>query len=244
MRITSFEITIPVLNEQAELEANINKLLTFLSEENFSRYNFHVVIADNGSTDATSAIAERISKASSGRVTAIRLEKKGVGLALKTVWSSSQADIVGYMDLDLATDIGHIRDVIKAFENDDCDILYGSRLHKDSQVRGRSLLREMTSRVFNMLLMLYLGVKFSDGQCGFKFLKRARLSPLLSAGAASDSWFFSTELLAVAEWKGLKIKELPVKWTDSPDSRADIVSLALLYLRSMKRLKTLKPLNG
>lgn len=234
------DITIPVLNEEAELEKNIGTLLSFLAQPDLSGYKTRIIIADNGSTDSTPAIAARLSKENAGRVSSLRLEKRGVGLALKTSWGSSDADIVGYMDLDLATDLRHFPEAVTAINRDDFDFVYGSRLHKDSVVLNRPLKREITSRVFNFLLKAYLGVGFSDGMCGFKFLKRSVLDGLIEDGAQSDNWFFSTELLTFAEWKGLKIKELPIKWTDSPDSRARIASLTVMYLKAMHRLKAMR----
>ena len=50
------------------------------------------------------------------------------------------------------------------------------------------------------MLKQYLGVKFSDGMCGFKFLKRSVYPSLHNLGAQNDGWFFSTELLTTAEW--------------------------------------------
>ena len=101
--------------------------------------------------------------------------------------------------------------------------------------------REFTSRVFNFILKTYLGVGFSDGMCGFKWLRRDVYQPLHEAGAESDGWFFSTELLTIAEWKHLKILELPVKWTDDvTSSRVKIGPLAKQYLAAMKVLRTKK----
>ncbi len=89
---------------------------------------------------------------------------------------------------------------------------------------------------------MYLGVRFSDGMCGFKWLWRKHYPALHQAGAVSDGWFFSTELLTVAEWKGLKMCELPVKWTDDvSSSKVKILPLAMQYLEAMKVLKTHKP---
>ena len=116
--------------------------------------------------------------------------------------------------------------------------VYPTRLHPKSKVIGRTLKREITSRVFNFLLKSYLNVGFSDGMCGFKWLKREVYPPLHHAGAVSDGWFFSTELLTIAEWQGLKMLELPVKWTDDvSSSRVKIGPLAKQYLAAMKVLK-------
>lgn len=236
----TFDVTIPVLNEEATLKAQVLTLLDFL-KKNFPRTGqWRIVIADNGSTDQTFALAEELHQLHP-EIVPLQVPRKGVGLALKTSWSQSQADMVGYMDLDLATDLPHFFEAYDAIANGGYAIVYGTRLHKKSKVIGRTLKREITSRVFNFILKAYLGVKFSDGMCGFKWLRRDIYQPLHEAGAVSDGWFFSTELLTIAEWKKLKIKELPVKWTDDvTSSRVKIGPLAKQYLAAMKVLKQRK----
>lgn len=233
----TFDVTIPVLNEEATLERQVRILHAFLCEHFPDRSAWRIVIADNGSTDNTAAIALALHDALP-EVQLVRVPKKGVGLALKTSWTQSKADIVGYMDLDLATDLPHFIQAYNAIAVEGFDLVYGSRLHPRARVIGRTLKREITSRVFNFIVRRYLGTRFSDGMCGFKWLKRKHVQPLMDGGAVSDGWFFSTELLAVAEWKGLKICELPVKWTDdTSSSRVNIRRLAVQYLKAMAVLK-------
>lgn len=233
----TFDVTIPVLNEEPTLEQQVKILHAFLTKHFPDQGQWRIVIADNGSTDRTFEIAESLSNELS-EIAVVKVPRKGVGLALKTSWGQSQADIVGYMDLDLATDLSHFLEVYDAIVNKDYDIVYGTRLHPKSKVIGRTLKREITSRVFNMILKLYLNVGFSDGMCGFKFLKRSVYPKLQENGAVSDGWFFSTELLTIAEWFKLKIYELPVKWSDDvSSSRVKIVPLAKQYLKAMKVLK-------
>ena len=199
------------------------------------------MIADNGSEDQTRPIAEQLSQQYQ-EVEWVSVPRRGVGLALKTSWGQSQADIVGYMDLDLATDLSHFLEAYRALAEQDYDLVYATRLHRNSQVINRPFKREVASRGFNFLLKSYLGVKFSDGMCGFKFLKREKLAALQDGGAQNDGWFFSTELLTVAEWQGLKLYELPVKWTDDvSSSKVEIIPLAKRYIRSMVALKQMKP---
>jgi len=240
----TFDVTIPVLNEEATLKAQVLTLFDFL-KKNFPRTGqWRIVIADNGSTDQTFALAEELHQLHP-EIVPLRVPRKGVGLALKTSWSQSQADMVGYMDLDLATDLPHFFEAYDAIANGGYAIVYGTRLHPKSKVIGRTLKREIISRVFNFILKAYLGVKFSDGMCGFKWLRRDIYQPLHEAGAVSDGWFFSTELLTIAEWKKLKIKELPVKWTDDvTSSRVKIGPLAKQYLAAMKVLKQRKFVRG
>ena len=145
------------------------------------------------------------------------------------------------MDLDLATDLPHFLEAYDALAHQGYDIVYGSRLHPGAKVVNRPFKREVASRIFNLLLKLYLGVRFSDGMCGFKFLRREAYPRLYDAGAQNDGWFFSTELLTTAEWLGLNIFELPVKWTDDvSSSRVEILPLAKKYMRSMYELKNRK----
>ena len=146
------------------------------------------------------------------------------------------ADIVGCMDLDLATDLEHIPEVLAAFEQG-ADVVYGTRLHKKATVVGRTLRREAVSRTFNFIVRHYLGVTISDAMCGFEFLRRPLYPKLAAAGAASDGWFFSAEVLVVAQWQGMTVVELPVHWTDSPTSKVRISSLSLEYLKAMRILR-------
>lgn len=234
-----FEITLPVLNEEKNLKTQVLILHHFLLTE-YSLYpDWKIVIADNGSTDNTQGVGEKLAWEYT-RIKYIRVEEKGVGLALQSSWRQSAAGIVGFMDLDLATNLKHLPEAISALESG-YDLVYASRLAKGSVIKGRRFIREITSRVFNIIARNYLGVHFSDGMCGFKFMKREVYEKLYAGGAHSKTWFFSAELLAVAEWLELKIHELPVEWTDSATSHVRIIPLAIQYLKAMRQLKQHKP---
>jgi glycosyltransferase involved in cell wall biosynthesis len=237
----TFDITIPVLNEEETLSQQVRLLHDFLAERFPDHSKWKIVIADNGSTDNTPHIAMALCD-ELPEVQLVKVPEKGVGLALKTSWGQSKADMVGYMDLDMATDLRHFMQAYNAIYSEGFDLVYGTRLHRQSKVVGRTLTREITSRVFNWMLQLYLGVRFSDGMCGFKWLKRSHVTALMEGGAVSNGWFFSTELLAVAEWKELKMCELPVVWTDdAANSKVNIPRLAKQYINAMKVLRKRKP---
>lgn len=237
----TFDVTIPVLNEAETLDRQVRILYRFLQHNFPADGQWRIVIADNGSTDNTRHIAAALCD-EFPEVQLVRVPEKGVGLALQTSWAQSRADIVGYMDLDLATDLKHFIQAYNALATEGFELVYGTRLHKKSRVTGRTLKREITSRVFNAILRIYLGTRFSDGMCGFKWLLRKHVQPLMEGGAVSKGWFFSTELLAIAEWKGLKMCELPVHWTDdTTGSKVDIPRLAKQYVKAMRVLKKRKP---
>lgn len=230
------EITIPVLNEEKNIKRQILLLHAWLSENLNSEPDWTIIIADNGSNDSTQQYSREL-ETYYKNIKYIRIDQKGVGKALHQSWSQSSAEIIGYMDLDFATKLEHIKDVVTVLENG-YDLIYGTRLHPHSVVQGRSLQREISSRCFNFIIKHYLKTRFSDGMCGFKFLKKNIYQDLYQHGATNTGWFFSTELLAVAERKKYKIYELPIHWTDTTESHVKIIPLAWQYIHEMIALKS------
>ena len=100
-------------------------------------------------------------------------------------------------------------------------------------VRGHK--REVISRLYNLVLRVTLRNSFSDAQCGFKAM-RADVARELVPLVRDNEWFFDTELLVLAERKGLRVHEVAVDWVDDPDSRVEIVRTAADDLKGIARL--------
>jgi glycosyltransferase involved in cell wall biosynthesis len=230
------EIVVPVYNEAPQLAERITALRSFL-DESFP-FRALVTVVDNASTDDTAEIAAALAAQLPG-VSSMRLERKGRGHALRTAWSTSDASVLAYMDVDLSTSLPALLPLVAPLLSGHRDIVIGSRLARGAHVvRGPK--RELISRVYNLLLKVALRGHFSDAQCGFKALRRdaaERLLPLIE----DDEWFFDTELLVTAQRLGLRIGEVPVDWVDDPDSRVKIVSAALKDLRGVGRLLLHQP---
>jgi glycosyltransferase involved in cell wall biosynthesis len=225
------EVAIPVYNEEHVLAASVRRLHTYLRET--FPYRFVITIADNASTDRTWEVAERLAL-ELAEVEAVHLERKGRGRALRHVWSTSVADVVAYMDVDLSTDLHAFLPLIAPLVSGHSDLAIGSRLSRGSAVvRGPK--RELISRAYNLLLRTALAARFSDAQCGFK-AGRAEIVRALLPAVEDEAWFFDTELLLLAERNGLRIHEVPVDWVDDPDSRVDVVRTAVDDLRGMARV--------
>jgi putative flippase GtrA len=225
------DIVVPVFNEQVGLESSIRRLHRFL-RDGFP-FSWRIVIADNASTDATPAIARALASDLRG-VSTLRLDRKGRGRALRAAWSASDARVVCYMDVDLSTDLRALLPLVAPLLSGHSDVAIGTRLAYGARVvRGPK--RELISRSYNRLLHLALRAHFSDAQCGFKAVRREALDGLL-ADVRDDGWFFDTELLVLAQRRGLRIHEVPVDWVDDADSRVDIIPTALTDLRGVARL--------
>jgi glycosyltransferase involved in cell wall biosynthesis len=225
------DVVVPVYNEEAALEQSIRRLHRFLAES--FPFGWRIVIADNASTDRTPEVARAL-RAKLRGVSYLRLERKGRGRALREAWSRSDARVVAYMDVDLSTDLRALLPLVAPLVSGHSDVAIGTRLaHGARVVRGPK--RELISRGYNALLHAVLRARFSDAQCGFKAVRRDALDGLL-AGVRDDGWFFDTELLVLAQRRGVRIHEVPVDWVDDPDSRVKIVATALEDLRGVARL--------
>ncbi len=229
--VPTVDVVVPVYNEERVLAPSVSRLYTYLSER--FPFSFRITIADNASTDETLDIARRLA-AELPEVTALRLDEKGRGRALHAAWSSSDAPVLAYMDVDLSTDLDALLPLVAPLVSGHSDVAIGSRLVRSAGVR-RGLKRECVSRTYNRILQLTLRSRFSDAQCGFKAIRADRAAVLLPL-IEDRGWFFDTELLVLAERSGLRIHEVPVDWIDDPDSRVDIISTAIADLRGVGRL--------
>ena len=230
-----YEITIPVLNEEKKIVEKIDQIIGFLKENKLD--NFKLVIVDNGSTDATKELGAMLASKHEN-VDFFSITEKGIGRALLHSWSISSSEIIGYMDLDLSTDLRHLIDVYNIFsEHNHIEIVNGSRLLKSSTVLNRKIIREIISRAFNKLMKNKLKVNFTDAACGFKFFRNNLNLKKVIDDTQNKEWFFPIEVLVRAEKNGFNINEIPVIWIDDHDSKVKIIKLSIKYFQEINRLK-------
>ncbi|MER8113526.1 bifunctional glycosyltransferase family 2/GtrA family protein [Streptomyces sp. NPDC094031] len=225
------DVVIPVYNEEQDLQPCVRRLHEHLTRT--FPYAFRITIADNASTDGTALLAARLAAELPG-VGVVRLEQKGRGRALRTVWSASEAPVLAYMDVDLSTDLNALLPLVAPLISGHSDLAIGSRLARSSRVvRGPK--RELISRAYNLILRGSLQARFSDAQCGFKAI-RGDVARVLLPLVEDSGWFFDTEMLVLAERAGLRIHEVPVDWVDDPDSTVHLVRTATEDLKGVWRI--------
>jgi glycosyltransferase involved in cell wall biosynthesis len=225
------EVVVPVYNEERILEGSIKRLRHYLD----TRFPLpaRIVIADNASTDGTWAIAEHLASRLAG-VTAVHLDRKGRGLAVRSAWGASGAAVVAYMDVDLSTDLDALLPLVAPLLSGHSDLAIGSRLAPGARVT-RGWKREVISRTYNLILRAALRTRVSDAQCGFKAM-RGDLARALLPMVEDNGWFFDSELLVLAERQGLRIHEVAVDWVEDQDSRVDLIATAWGDLKGIWRL--------
>lgn len=224
----TISVVIPVYNDCIALKKAIP--VTLAAVESL-QIPFEIIIAEDASTDGSAGCAHDWQEKDSRIRHLHRDERRGRGSALANAAHMAKGDIFCYFDVDLATDMVHFPDVIKAIR-DGADIATGSRLLADSTIT-RSVNREIKSRGYNFLVRLFLQSRLQDHQCGFKAFNRSRLLSILDE-VSDTHWFWDTEVLVRAQRKGYRILEIPVLWHEGPGTtvkRQDIWKMGRSILR-------------
>ena len=201
-----------------------------------TRSSYKLVIVDNASTDNSKKIAIKLA-ASDKRISYLYLGLKGRGRPVKKAWSTSAADLLVYMDVDLSTDLKSLSTLVREIENG-ADIAYGSRWHKDSKV-NRSWQRHCFSFGYRGILGLLFGF-IEDANCGFKAVSR-RVQEELLPKIENEKFFFDSELVLKACNQNYKLKSVPILWVESRDlarkSTVGVLNTVIEYLREAIKLR-------
>jgi glycosyltransferase involved in cell wall biosynthesis len=197
-------IVIPVYNEEAILEAAVKDLLDRLSEFKFS---YELILAENGSKDATVALATELSK----RFPAVRsfsLGEPNYGKALKRGIQDARGEIVICDEIDLC-DTDFYRRALALLDSHQADLVVGSKV-LDSSSDERPFMRHFATLVINGMLRVSLGFKGTDTH-GLKAFRRSSMVPVVER-CIVDKDLFASELVIRAERSGtVRIKEIPVR---------------------------------
>ncbi len=148
-RMPEVAIILPAYNEAKRLEKTVERVT---GEMNGTGITYEIIIAEDGAKDGTDTIAAQLAQQNPAIRHIHSTERSGRGRALNRSFAATDADIVIYCDVDLATDTKHLRQLIDAIRGG-YDVATGSRLMKDSDVE-RPFNREFASRGYNSLVRL------------------------------------------------------------------------------------------
>ena len=230
----SVNIIFPVLNEKLRLEKGIVRTVEYLQSINCEDYR--ITIVDNGSMDETPQIARRLGRLYP-RVTYKRIEVRGVGAAFRQGAKENSCSILGYMDIDLSTNLRHLGEALRMFEEDpNLQYINGSRFADTSKTKGRKWYRKITSGGLLVLLKVFLGMKSTDAICGFTFLRKDAAEELIAAGSDDNGWFYMIEFLLRAERRKMNILDYPVEWEEDYNTTVKIFRTVCNYIKNIGKL--------
>ena len=200
-------VVVPAFNESSRLPVALPMLVEYLSRWPGAA---ELLVVDDGSTDATATVAaELLGSMPLARLVKLRAHR-GKGAAVRAGMAEAQGDAVAFMDADLATHLDCLEPLIAALESS--EVAIGSRSMVGADIRWRSRWERARHTVFARLVRAIAGIPVADSQCGFKAMTAATSSNLVKL-STEDGYAFDVELLALAQSRGWRIVEVPVRWT-------------------------------
>ena len=230
-------IIIPVWNEASKITSDVREIVKFVSE---TIYEIELLVVDDGSKDNTAQIAKEISVPDSMTYRIISYSPhRGKGFAVRKGISESTGSYVMFMDSGGNVPVEYIKSGLKRIEDNDYDILNGSRYLPDSIIKKNLIwYRQVTSTLFRVFVKKYLNLPkyVTDTQCGFKFFRGEVVRELIQL-CKSDGFIFDLEIILLALKKEYEICEFPIEWRCDRDSRLSLLRSLFPILRDLKKLK-------
>lgn len=233
--VNSINLLFPVLNERLRLQKGIETTIAYVREH--VKIPCRLTILDNGSEDETPEIGKKLEEAYP-EVTYVRVGERGVGVAFRKGIELNDCDIVGYMDIDLSTDLKYLGKTIEMFQQDpELQYVNGTRFSKESDTKGRKWYRKITSMGLVFLLKTIFHMKATDALCGFTFLRKEEAEQLVAESSQDNGWFYTVEFLLRAERDGMKICDMPVEWQEDYNTTVKVFKTIKNYIIQIHRLR-------
>ncbi|MEK7526336.1 MAG: glycosyltransferase family 2 protein [Patescibacteria group bacterium] len=199
--IDQLSVFFPSYNEEGNVETTVNKAKTVL--EKIAR-EWEIIIVNDGSKDKTGEIADRLAKTDK-RIRVIHLNpNRGYGGAFKAGFYAARYSWITFTDADGQFDFSEVTNFIEKQRQTKADLVIG--YYKKRQV---SKFKILTSRMWELAVLMLFGLLVRDIDCGFKFVSKKVIDTIPKLEAERGA-FISSEFLIKARKKGFKIVEIPI----------------------------------
>lgn len=211
----SISVFFPCHNEAAVIETLVGKTVDVLDAIST---DYEIIIVDDGSTDDTAQIADRLA-AEIPSVKVVHHDKnRGYGAALQSGFQAAAKELVFYTDGDAQFDIAELTDLPPLMRQYDIVSCYRRN-------RREGLIRRFNAFCWGKLVSVVFGMKLRDVDCAFKLYKRRIFDDIemKSTGALIDA-----EILARASKKGYTIAQRPVSHYPRQAGRSSGANIAVI----------------
>jgi len=214
-------IIIPAFNEEQRLPKALDRIVAYLNERPLRS---EIIVVDDGSTDGTAALVESYVNKYPGLRLVSNGRNRGKGFSVRHGVLEAHGKIVLFTDADLSTPVAEADKLIPELLQDNYDIAIGSRAVNRSLIEvHQPLFRERAGILFNFLVRWITGVNFSDTQCGFKAFRRER-ARIVFEQQRIERFGFDPEILFIAKRHGLRVVEIPVRWSHDAATKVSVAS--------------------
>jgi dolichyl-phosphate beta-glucosyltransferase len=227
----ALSLVIPAYNEQARLPYTIAQIEAFVCR---AQIDCEVIVVDNGSRDATSAVALQAS-ASFPRLRLLRTDRRGKGCAVRAGALAAQGDVVVFGDADLSWSVEDLPRFM-ALVSQATPVVIGSREGAGARRIDEPSYRHLMGRVFNRVVQILAVPGIEDSQCGFKAF-RADAARAIFTRQRLDGFGFDVEVLYLARRLGFGIRVVPLRWEHKENSRVAPIRDTLAMLTDVLRVR-------
>lgn len=230
-------IIVPAFNEEKRLPRCLEALGEFCAKRPGET---EIIVVVEKSTDETVLVATEAAAVHPMIQVIANPVQRGKGYALRTGVEHARGEFMVTMDADLSVPVEFLESFVEIMRDDPLvDVLVGNRQHSESVIEVRqSFFRQSLGKVFNCCVRL-LGVSsLRDTQCGFKLFRRKAARAIFSRQTI-DGFACDVETLFLAEKMGFVIRDLPVTWINSPNSRVKIVRDSVAMLVDLVRVRAI-----
>jgi dolichyl-phosphate beta-glucosyltransferase len=227
----SLSLVIPAYNEQARLPYTLSQIDAYLCRE---QIDCEVIVVDNGSQDATSAVVQQAAINFRG-LRLVRTDRRGKGCAVRTGILAASGDVVIFADADLSwtvDDLPRFMQLVGAA----APVVIGSREGAGARRVGEPGYRHLMGRVFNRVVQAMAVPGVEDSQCGFKAFSADAARAIFSRQRI-DGFGFDVEVLYLARRMGFGVRVVPLHWEHKENSRVAPIRDTLGMLSDVLRVK-------
>jgi dolichyl-phosphate beta-glucosyltransferase len=226
-------VVVPAYNEERRLGSSLDLIAGYIDSRGLDA---EILVVDDGSSDGTRALAQRMLAGRRGRVVS-NPENRGKGYSFRRGVREAQGRWVLLTDSDLSTPIEEHERLAAVARDRDLDVVIGSRALPDSRIEVRqNWMRESMGKTFNLLIRSMTGLPFRDTQCGFNLMDQRRVLPAVERMVV-NRFAFDVELLFLCHRFGLRAGEVPVTWRNDPSSRVSVLSDPINMFLDVARIR-------
>jgi dolichyl-phosphate beta-glucosyltransferase len=226
-------VVIPAFNEEKRIAPTLASIHDYLGK---NAERFEIIVVDDGSSDKTAEVVSAVG----AEKESIRLlsdpGNRGKGFAVRKGILEASGDLILMTDSDLSTPIEEVEKFLPWIEQG-YDIVIGSRALKESDlIRKQPLYRQSMGKFFNLLVRTIVLGGFHDTQCGFKMFRSGPAKKIF-ASLKTEGFAFDVEAILRAKKIGCRIKEVPVRWINSPQSKVRVIRDSFRMFLDLLRIR-------
>jgi dolichyl-phosphate beta-glucosyltransferase len=225
-------VIIPAYNEEQRIGNTLRAIHAYLQQQ---PYSAEIIVVDDGSHDGTASLVRTFD--TTPPICLLQNDRnRGKGFSVRQGFLHARGEYLLFSDADLSTPIEEVETLLAALY-ESCDIAIGSRALPGSRVEvHQPWYRENMGRLFNLFVQALAVPGIHDTQCGFKCFGREAARAICQR-MTTERFGFDVEMLYLARRLGYRVREVPVVWRNSPQSRVRVWRDSICMITELLRIR-------